>query len=230
MTENLQPWPAAGGMPPPQGFAPADGEHPAAPPDSDALPQPEADQARLSGLLHQVAGGDEAALAGLYDATCSRVYGLALRILRNPAAAEEITEDVFFQIWRQALRYDPERGRPMAWILTIARSRALDHLRRADPAIVHPEPVTLLELEPADDNSPQDLLLACRDSALLHTALAALDPVPRQMIALVFFRGLTHEEAASHAGLPLGTVKSHVRRALLSLRDALASAMDRSFA
>ena len=76
--------------------------------------------------------------------------------------------------------------------------------------------------------NPQNLLSACRNHALLHAALAALDPLPRQLLALVFFRGLTHEEVADHTGLPLGTVKSHVRRALLSLRGTLAATMDRS--
>lgn len=188
------------------------------------------DSAAFAGLLQRIAAGDEAALATLYDATCGRVYGVALRILRNPAAAEEVTEDVFFQVWRQALRYDPARGQPLGWILTIARSRALDHLRRDDPAMLHPEPATLLEAEPRDDAGPQDLLVACRNNALLHGALAALEPLPRQMIALVFFRGLTHEEVATHAGLPLGTVKSHVRRALLNLRKVLAADLDRSIA
>ena len=188
------------------------------------------DSSAFAALLKRIAAGDEAALATLYDATCGRVYGVALRILRNPAAAEEVTEDVFFQVWRQALRYDPARGQPLGWILTIARSRALDHLRRDDPAMLHPEPTTLLEVEPRDEAGPQDLLVACRNNALLHGALAALEPLPRQMIALVFFRGLTHEEVATHAGLPLGTVKSHVRRALLHLRSALAADLDRSIA
>lgn len=223
MTENLQ----ISSTPPQHGCAPPPDEDDGACRPGGYVPFGTVD---LAPLLKRIAAEDEAALATLYDATCNRVYGLALRILRNPAAAEEITEDVFFQVWRQALRYDPARGQPLAWILTIARSRALDHLRRADPAVLHPEPDTLLEVEPSDDTNPQDILLACRNSALLHTALAALDPLPRQMIALVFFRGLTHEEVASHAGLPLGTVKSHVRRALLNLRGALAADLDRSIA
>lgn len=188
------------------------------------------DDLELEACLKRIGGGDELALADLYDATCGRVNGIVLRIVRDTVAAEEVVEDVFFQVWRQALRYDPARGRPLAWILTIARSRALDHLRRADPAVCHPEPHTLLEFEPHAGGDPPDLLAACQDSSLVHAALAALDPVPRQLVALVFFRGLTHEEVAQHAGLPLGTVKSHVRRALLSLRATLTAHIDRSTA
>lgn len=188
------------------------------------------DTAELVALIARIQREDADALGALYDRTSGRVYGLALRIVRTPAAAEEIVEDVFFQIWQQAARYDPARGRPLAWMLTIARSRALDYLRRADPATLHPEPEILMRPDNADEAAlnPQNLLSACRNHALLHAALAALDPLPRQLLALVFFRGLTHEEVAEQAGLPLGTVKSHVRRALLSLRGTLAATMDRS--
>lgn len=227
MTEELQTAILPGTAPPPGLAGPLEGG------DVD-VPRREGwaapDDLELAGYLKRIGGGDEDALAGLYDATCGRVHGIVLRIVRNPVAAEEVVEDVFFQVWRQALRYDPARGRPLAWILTIARSRALDHLRRADPALCHPEPHTLLEAEPHAGGDPPDLLAACQDSSLVHAALAALDPVPRQLVALVFLRGLTHEEVAVHAGLPLGTVKSHVRRALLNLRATLTAHIDRSTA
>jgi len=190
----------------------------------------EPDAGALAVLVRRVCAEDEDAFAELYDATVARVHGLALRILREPRAAEEVTEDVFFQVWRQARRYDPARGRPLAWMLTIARSRALDHLRRRDPAQSHPEPDTLLEAEPAAAGGPQDLLAASRDNARVHAALASLDPVPRQLIALAFFRGYTHEEIALHEDLPVGTVKSHIRRALAALRTILAPAIERSSA
>jgi RNA polymerase sigma-70 factor (ECF subfamily) len=190
----------------------------------------EPDAGALAVLLRRVCAEDEDAFAELYDATVARVHGLALRILREPRAAEEVTEDVFFQVWRQARRYDPARGRPLAWMLTIARSRALDHLRRRDPAQSHAEPDTLLEAEPAAAGGPQDLLVASRDNARVHAALASLDPVPRQLIALAFFRGYTHEEIALHEDLPVGTVKSHIRRALAALRTILAPGTERSSA
>jgi RNA polymerase sigma-70 factor, ECF subfamily len=185
-----------------------------------AEPTPEA----LTALLERIARQDEAALEALYEATAGRVYGMALRILRNAENAEEATEEVFFQVWRQAARFDPARGRPLGWLLTLARSRALDQLRRRDEAVSHPEPETLHPEEPegeADSRDPQDLLAATRAHRSLHLALAALEPLPRQMVALAFFRGLTHEEIANHTALPLGTVKSHIRRALAVLRAAL---------
>jgi len=178
-------------------------------------------------LLARIAKQDEDALAALYDRMASRVHSLVRRIVRNLAAAEEVTEDVFFQIWRQADRYDPARGRPLGWILAIARTRALDSLRRADPAVLHPDPEVLSETPGVAPDGPHDLLGALQESTQLHTAIATLDPLPRQLLALAFFCGLTHEEIAARCDLPLGTVKSHIRRALLTLRDALSSQIDR---
>lgn len=203
----------------------ADGDADAATGHARRVHEPDADA--LGALLRRICGADEAAFATFYDATVGRVYGLALRILREPRAAEDVAEEVFFQVWRQAPRYDPGRGRPLAWVLTMARSRALDHLRRRDPAQSHPEPDTLLDAEPAAEDGPQDLLAASRDCGALHRALASLDPLPRQLIALAFFRGYTHEEIALHADLPVGTVKSHIRRGLAVLRGILDAGNER---
>lgn len=185
---------------------------------------PEADEMRLRGWIAAIARGDEQALGNLYDATLGRVHGLALRITRNAQAAEEVAEDVYWQVWRQALRFDPARGNAMTWLLTIARSRALDSLRRVDEADAHPEPETLIAAEAAQEGDPQDLLEATQRSHALHAALETLDALPRQLLALAFFRGLTHEEIAEQSALPLGTVKSHIRRALTALRGVLAPA------
>ena len=185
---------------------------------------PAADEAHLRGWIAAIARGDEQALGELYDATLGRVYGLALRITRNTQAAEEVAEDVYWQVWRQALRFDPTRGNAMTWLLTIARSRALDSLRRKDEADPHPEPETLIAAEAAQEGDPQDLLEATQRSHAVHAALETLDALPRQLLALAFFRGLTHEEIAEHTALPLGTVKSHIRRALTALRGVLAPA------
>ncbi len=166
---------------------------------------------------------DEAALGLLYDAVLGRVYGLVRRIVRRPEVAEEVTEDVFFQVWRQANRFDSRRGRPLGWILTIARSRALDRLRgsEANASFVPADVEERAELHA--ESTPSDLLESCEASSHVHAALATLDPLPRQILALAFFRGLTHEEIAAHLAMPLGTVKSHVRRALASLQRKLAS-------
>ncbi len=178
------------------------------------------DELRLVGWIMRISRHDEQALGYLYDAVLDRVYGLALRITREPHAAEDVVQDVFWQVWRQARRFDPARGSAIAWLLTITRTRALDFLRRDDEAEAHAEPHTLNVIDESEDGDPQDLLEAAQRDHRLHKTLATLDALPRQLLALAFFRGLTHEEIAARARLPLGTVKSHIRRALGALRGA----------
>lgn len=190
-----------------------------APPLPEAAP--EADDLRLREWIAKISRGDELALGQLYDATIGRVYGLALRITRDAQLAEEAAGDVYWQVWRQALRFDAARGNAIGWLLTITRSRALDGLRRGDEAQPHPEPESLIAGEISSDGDPQDLLEAVQRDHQLHAALATLDALPRQLLALAFFRGLTHEEIAAQSALPLGTVKSHIRRALTALKSAL---------
>ena len=176
-------------------------------------------------LLHdwiaRVVDSDQTALGLLYENLVGEVYGLALRITRRVQLAEEVVQDTFWQVWRQAPRFDPERGSAKAWVMTIARSRALDALRRIELNECKLEPETLALLEASDDDIPPDLLVAMQQKHQLHTALASLDSMPRQLVSLAFFRGLSHDEIAGHTGLPLGTVKSHIRRALLTLQQQL---------
>jgi RNA polymerase sigma-70 factor (ECF subfamily) len=194
---------------------------PAKPATPAAKPFKTPDAAPLIALFERIITRDEKALAKLYEQTIGRVYGLALRISRNEAAAEEIAEDVYLQVWKNAATYSAERGHPLAWMMVITRSRALDYLRREDPAESHPEPETLADYAEAD-NDPRDLLESMQDNTALHAAIAALPALQRQLLALAFFQGLSHSEIASHAQLPLGTVKTHLRRALQSLRAVLA--------
>ncbi len=178
-----------------------------------------ADIADLVALLARIAKQDHRALSTFYDATVGRVYGLALRIARSEALAEEISGDVYLQVWKNAATFSAERGHPLAWLMVMTRSRALDQLRRVDPAESHAEPELLAEA--IDENDPRNLLAAVQEHGALHAALAALPAVQRQLLALAFFQGLTHSEIATHTRLPLGTVKTHVRRALQTLRAAL---------
>ena len=185
--------------------------------------QPAAEsQAEDESSLRRLASGDQTAAAGLYDRHARPLYSLILRILGNETEAEDVLQDVFAQAFRQASRYDARRGAVAAWLLTIARSRALDHLRRAEPAEAHPDPAVL---DPAGalarGDDPQDLLLAVQGQAALMRALEQLSALQRQLIALAFFRGLTHQEIAEHARLPLGSVKTYIRRALAQLRAQL---------
>lgn len=185
------------------------------------------DEAQLLAWIAGIVERDETALAALYDAQVGRVFGLTLRIVRQPALAEEVTEDVFWQVWRQAPRFDASRGSVLAWLMTIARSRALDALRRTASPEVHDEEAVAAAADADGGDDPLDLLGAVDERNRLHAALQGLDAQPRQLLALAFFRGLTHDEIAQHTGLPLGTVKSHLRRSLLQLRETLQATIAR---
>ncbi len=180
------------------------------------------DELAYRDYISRIVNQDQAALALLFKAMSARVYGLALRITGNAQLAEEVTEDTFFQVWRQAPRFDPVRGTAKAWILTITRSRALDARRSIPPFDALPEHETEIDSDSQRNDQLTDLLSATEQNEWLHAALASMEPLPRQLIALSFFRGLTHDEIAAHTDLPLGTVKSHIRRAIISLREALA--------
>ena len=174
--------------------------------------------ALLLDCMQRIVNQDQTALAELYDATVGRVHGLALRILKDGAAAEEVVSDVYLQAWREAGRYDPARGPVQGWLLIICRSRALDAIRRRDPAIVHPDPHELLDVAPAQQGDLQDLLEATRSCSRVHEALAALAPLQRQILSLAFFRAYSYSEVAIHFGMPLGSVKTLIRGALRELR------------
>jgi len=173
--------------------------------------------------LASVAQGDKDALGKLYDATLGKVYGLALRITGKAESAEEVVSDVYFQAYREAGRFDAERGVVIAWLLMLTRSRALDHLRRRDIAESHPEPHSLHPERHIAEACPLDRLLELEANVRLREAMNELMPLQRQMLALSFFRDLSHQEIAGQTGIPLGTVKSHIRRALEKLKPLLIS-------
>jgi RNA polymerase sigma-70 factor (ECF subfamily) len=175
----------------------------------------------LADLIGRVVDQDQAAMASLYDALSGRVYASALHITRQVAMAEEVMQDTFWQIWRQAPRFDPARGTALAWVLNMARSRALDAMRSAQRDPVGAA-LSAPEAESEDTaGDPLDLLASARRDSLLHQTLSSLDPLKRQLIALAYYRGLTQDEIAAQTGMPLGTVKSHLRRTLAALRQAL---------
>lgn len=172
-------------------------------------------------LARRLAAGDTQALADLYDAHASAVYSLALRITRSPEDAEDVTQEVFTQAWRQAGRFDASRGNLPAWLLMMARSRALDCLRRA-----RRRPALALEPSAADaipDGSPGvDWIAATNEEALrTRAALSVLPDDQRQPVELAYFEGLTHSEIAARTSIPLGTVKTRIRMAMQHLRAAL---------
>lgn len=182
-----------------------------------------ASEESLERLIGLVMRQDEAALATLYHRLNGPVYSLAFRITRNQATAEEVLQDVFWQVWLQAPRFDASRGSAIAWVLTMARSRALDAARRLSrPAQMQSASSDEFnELLVSPDAGPQDLLFAAQQGSRLQLAMQNLEPLRRQLVSLSFYLGQTQQEIADHTGLPLGTVKSHLRRALLTLREAL---------
>jgi RNA polymerase sigma factor (sigma-70 family) len=180
---------------------------------------PQVDQ--LPGLIARMADGDQKALERLYDLTIGKTFAVALRIVRDRGAAEEVVEDTYWQAWREAARFDAARGRPLAWLLTICRSRALDALRRADPAQPTEEVESLHDAVAEPDPDPLDLLQALQRGSAIRSAVNELKPQARQLVALAFFRGLTHQEIADFSALPLGTVKTTLYRACQQLKTCL---------
>jgi RNA polymerase sigma factor (sigma-70 family) len=187
-------------------------------------PALEASARQLAQWIGAIARGDERALASLYDATLARVYSAVLRVVRRPALADEVVEDTYFQVWRQAVRFDPARGHPLVWLLGMARSRAVDALRR-EARFQHESLETQSPPESqAEAPAGDELLDTARSHADLHRALLLLNAQPRQLVALAYLRGMSHEEIAQQTRLPLGTVKSQIRRSLATLRGLLGDA------
>jgi RNA polymerase sigma-70 factor (ECF subfamily) len=171
-------------------------------------------------LLRGVAGGDQSALYSLYEQTHRIVFTLIVRITANRETAEEVTLDVFYDVWRKASTYDPTNGSVVGWIMNQARSRAIDRLRfdqRKKRVNTYPH-----SLQPATDIvDPQQTFLFEEQSRLLRNALEVLTPEERNSIETAFFSELTYEETARKLDQPLGTVKTRIRSGLGKLREAL---------
>lgn len=171
-------------------------------------------------LLGRVRARETAALGELYDLTGQRLFALASAILRNREDAEEVVCDVFTQVWNEPARYEPGRASVLGWLMMMCRSRSLDRLRRQRHAA---QSVDIEEADAVADPTPgpDDLLSLIEQGTRVHDALARLPTGRRELVSLAFLRGLSHQEIADLKGLPLGTVKSHVRRSLQELRADL---------
>ena len=180
-------------------------------------------EARWMALIQGIAQGDQQALAPLYDETSRFVYALALRILQDYALAEEATMDVYLQIWRQAKSFSPARGNPSAWLLNMARSRAIDLLRRGARQKRLEESLEAACLMVADTDDPEQASLLGEEQRRAREALAQLNPEQRQAIEIAYFAGLSHSEIAELLGLPLGTIKTRIRSGMMKLRESLVS-------
>lgn len=172
-------------------------------------------------LIKRVSLGDQQGLAELYDHSSRLVYSVALRIAGNPADAEEITLDVYSQVWRLAKDYTPERGSPSAWLIMMGRSRALDKVRSRTSRSQHEAPIESAFDAAAPGESAEDSAIVSQDRRRIQLALRDLSSDQRQVIELAFFSGLTHSELAERLGQPLGTVKTRIRLGMIRLRSAL---------
>jgi len=172
------------------------------------------------GLLQRITDGDQSAMAELYDGTNSLVFGLALRILRERALAEDVVVEVYAQIWKQAQIYDGQRGTPLAWLLTVTRSRAIDALR-ARQRVQKTEPLETATEAQAQTPGPEEASTVTERRRVVCQALASLSVEQRQAIELAYFSDLSHAEIAEKLGQPLGTVKTRIRTGLLRLREVL---------
>ena len=169
-------------------------------------------------LLNQIAHRDHAAFAALYDRFAARAFGLILRLLRNQTDAEDVLQETFLQVWKQADRFDACRAAPDVWILLLARSRAMDRLRKRITVTVDQLPdVGTTKEDPAVVAEQHD------NNGRMRSALSCLPPDQHDPIHLAFFCGLTHEEIAARLRWPLGTVKTRIRLGMIRLRDSTMS-------
>lgn len=180
---------------------------------------PEGPQERLARLLARTALGDRKAFAELYDATRAKLFAVTLRIVRERPLAEEVLQDSFVSIWHHASDYSRGRSAPTTWMSAIVRNRSLDIVRRTRET---PDVDDRLAANLVDESAtPAGDAEARAEAHQLRHCLEELDAEQRQSIALAFFHGLSHSELAVHLRRPLGTVKTHIRRGLMRLRDCL---------
>jgi RNA polymerase sigma-70 factor (ECF subfamily) len=190
--------------------------------------------AALAQMLARVGLGDRAAFAALYKAVSAQLLGVILRIQRDRGQAEDVLQEIFVNIWRAAQGFDAARAQPMTWLTSIARNRAIDSLRRGKTEVAT---VTSLSADDDDDgpnlvdtlasdlDGPMQALEQASQAKAVSRCIGTLSAEQQQCVALAYYQGLSHSEVAQHLKQPLGTVKSWVRRALISLKDCLGGAV-----
>ncbi len=174
----------------------------------------------LAELLKLSGRGDEAAFAQLYDATSSRVFGLALRVVRDPAQTEEVCQEAFLDIWKTSARFDPTKGSALSWIFTLVHRKAVDRVRSAE-ASSRRDLTYHSKNHAVEHDTTAEAVEASFEARRVRTALETLTPVQRQALELAYFGGYTHTEVATMLDLPVGTAKTRIRDGLIRLRDAM---------
>lgn len=185
----------------------------------DRREKPEGESA-LGAVMRRLAAGEPAAAAELYDATSHLVFGLALRVLGERSAAEDVVVDVYTQAWNLAPSFDPARGNGVGWLMMLTRSRALD-ARRARRRDAASEPIEAIDDRACERPGPEETSLAAERQRAVMQAMSRLTPDQREAIQLAFFSGLSHTQIAARLEQPLGTVKTRIRQAMIQLRDLL---------
>lgn len=177
----------------------------------------------LAELLAKSATGDEAAFASLYDQTAPRVFGLVLRIVRNRAFAEEVTQEAYLQIWQTAARFEPAKGSALSWLMTLAHRRAVDRVRSTE-AFSRRDTVYHQESSTVEHDVTAAAVETSMEAKRVRLALESLSPVQRQVLELAYFEGHTHAEVAAMIGVPVGTAKTRIRDGLIRLRGLMSDA------
>ena len=174
----------------------------------------------LADALKRCARGDEAAFAEVYDLTSAKVYGLVVRVLRNPAQSEEVVQECYLEIWRNASRFDPARGSASAWIMTIAHRRAVDRVRASEADTRRDRDYGVANHVVHHDDTAETAETRI-EARRVRAALDTLTPTQREAIELAYLGGYTHTEVAVMLDLPLGTAKTRIRDGLIRLRDTM---------
>ena len=178
-------------------------------------------RADIDVLLGRIARGDAQAFAALYDEVSPAVYGLARRVVRDPVHAEDVTQEVFLDVWRQATRFDSSRGKGRTWILTIAHRRAVDTVRRGEAYKRQDHHGALDEVS---HDEPADAAIRADEHGTVRTCLDTLTDLQLESVRLAYFNGYTYTEVATLLDKPLPTIKTRMRDGLIRLRDCLEGA------
>jgi RNA polymerase sigma-70 factor (ECF subfamily) len=174
----------------------------------------------LEGVIAQVARGDERSFEHLYDQVSGQVHGLVRRVLRDPAQAEEVTQEVFLEIWRTATRFDPSRGRAMTWVMTMAHARAVDRVRAAQASADRDVKVGQRDYDTAYDEVAE-AVEARLEQVQVRRCLGGLTDLQRESVTLAYYGGYTYNQVAELLSVPLGTVKTRLRDGLIRMRDCM---------
>lgn len=174
----------------------------------------------LDDLLVRTASGDQNAFSALYDHTAARVLGLIRRVLIDAAQSEEVAQEVFLEAWQSASRFDPNKGRAMTWIMTMAHRRAIDRIRASQASRDRDTAVGIRDLPTAYDQVAETVEVRI-ESERVEVAMATLSEAQRQAVTLAYYGGLSQSEVAAELGIPLGTAKTRLRDAMIRLREEL---------